>query len=110
MLAFSNNHGLPHCLNIYHDSDGWTLETVTVNKRFPTLDALLSEMIQDGLATAESAESIKHAVAQKVGCVHFPGRRCRGCEYASDPEQFDPCCLYGHEELLEKVRKKVEQE
>lgn len=31
------------------------------------------------------------------GCVHFTDRRsCRGCEYSSDPDLFDGCCLYGH--------------
>ena len=31
------------------------------------------------------------------GCHHFDdGRTCRGCEYSSDPDLFDGCCLYGH--------------
>lgn len=38
-------------------------------------------------------------------CPHFDdGRPCRGCEYASDPKLYDPCCLFGHPELLEKTR------
>lgn len=38
-------------------------------------------------------------------CPHFDdGRPCRGCEYASSPEEFDPCCLYGHLDAVNRKR------
>lgn len=39
-------------------------------------------------------------------CPHFDdGRPCRGCEYASNPNEFDPCCLYGHPDARNRKQK-----
>lgn len=109
MIVYSNHMGMPYNLNIFYDWDKeypFTLETINFLRGFKTLDALLSCLARESIviSTYESKmieTKIKTAIS---GCPHYPGRKCRGCSYSSDPDLYDGFCLYGHEDALKEKK------
>ena len=82
----------------------YSIETEDSIHHLRTLEELLSFMTQKGFTSAIGAKMIEEHIRIAItGCEYFPGRKCRGCSYASDPKQFDPCCLYGSDEALNAV-------
>ena len=47
---------------------------------------------------------------EKYNCPHGFDRACHGCGYASDPDMFDPCCLFPYTVKTFPHRKQTEKQ
>ena len=99
MLVYSNRRGMPHDINIYFDRDNkypFMVATIERNALFKSLEGVVSFLEKEGFCSAINAKMIAEKIHKKISeCQYFPGRKCRGCEYSSDSDLYDGCCLYG---------------
>lgn len=107
MLVYTNHQGMPYNLNVYYDEKDehpFKLETIDRTMLFRTLDDLISCLEKCEITSLYHARMIKERIQKALsGCQHFPGRKCRGCEYADYPDSFDPYCMYGQDDELDAV-------
>ena len=91
-IYFDRNDETPYKLEIREEKLG-----------FHTLEELLS-FLRQGKYNEYWVRMVEEKIHVKIsGCSHFPGRKCRGCSYSSDPMLYDGFCLYGRDEELNLV-------